>query len=282
MARITQKKEVEQYDKHKYTYKKTNEDKVYQTFLNSIYDEDGKLNVVGKDDIINVEHPEMRKITPIPEEVAIVCRVYDPFEDKEFLVYDVYQWGYYEDGTRTPRIYLQDIGMYREFTWEQKPIPQEVSKGDPVKKKFKDYPTGQTARYEIHFNGENLRRIRAKSNNRTALYVYDLSKSGKGGKDGKIGVPNWKDFEERPFQELMEGSYLLQSRLQAQMKMLEQKEQYLNLREQTMGYNNNNTESTTTTSLSIPAGDIPPPPPPPPPPATSNNNNKNTNNKQQK
>lgn len=221
MTRITQRKELEQFELHKFDYKKTPEDKAYQTFLNSIFDEDGNLHKTGG--------------TDIPEVVVEICRVFDGLDTKkEYLVYDVNQWGHFEDGTRTPYVHLQDIGVWYDYEWVRRQLPMPVYTGTPQRRQYKDYPESSKNKYDIPFTKENLDKIRKKSQPSTRLYVYDTAKSGRGGKDGKIGVAEWKDFEERSFQELIEGTYLLKTKLEQQIKAMQQKEEFLNLREKVL------------------------------------------------
>ena len=247
MTRITQKKELEQFELHKFEYKKTSEDKAYQTFLNSIYDEDGKLNIIGKDDIIDPD-PKKCKITPIPSIIIEVNRVYDKDSNKEYLLYDVLQHGYFEDGTETPHVHLQDNGLWKEYKWAKRPVPLPVYTGTPQRRQFKDYPESSKNRYDIDFNAENIAKIKKQCVPYTRLYVYDLSKSGKGGKDGKIGVENWIDFENRTFKELIEGTYIMKTKMEQQLQALQQREQYLSLREKVLEGREQEQEAATTTT----------------------------------
>lgn len=230
MTKITHAKEWQQYDDHKYVIKKTSEDKAYQTFLNSITDEDGKLYVLGQNDTDE-------KRTPIPEEIIELCRVNDPMNDKEYLVYDVVQWGYFEDGSKSPMIHIQDIGVWRKFEWVKKPLPQSVFSGTPERRKFKDVPESSELQYEIEFSAETVDNLRKKAKN-CRLYVYDLSKSGRGGKDGKIAIDNWDDFKNRSFKELMEGTYLLKNQLENEIKAAKQKQIYLDMERKSLEVKN--------------------------------------------
>jgi hypothetical protein len=221
LTKITHPKEWQQYEDHKFELKKTSEDKAYQTFLNTIMDEDGNLNKIGGKEI--------------PEEIIEMCRVLDPMNDnKEYLVYDVVQWGYMEDGqTKTPMVHLQDMGVWREFEWVKKPIPQPVFSGQPQRRQFKESPESFQLKYDIPFTREEVGKLKPKCKN-TRLYVYDLSKSGRGGKDGKIAVDNWDDFIARPFKELIEGTYLLKNQLQLEINAAKQKQQYLDMERKTL------------------------------------------------
>jgi|SRR5215212_2654858 len=221
MTKVTPAKELEQYEAHNFAFKKTSQDKAYHAFLQSIYDENGELNVVGGRDI--------------PEKIVQICRVYDPIQDKEYLVYDVTQWGYFEDGSRTPTIHIQDVGVWKEYTWHKVPVEQSTTStmatGEPQRRKFKDKPESHETKYELEFSIENVDKLRRKSDNSTMLYVYDLSKNGRGGKDGKIGVQSWVDFKEREFNDLIEGTYLVRRQYELQLQALKDKENFLNLKE---------------------------------------------------
>lgn len=221
MTRITPEKELDQYEAHKFNFRRTSQDKAYHAFKNSIYDNNGELNVIGGKDI--------------PEQIVELCRVYDPVKDKEYLIYDVLQDGYFEDGSKLPTIHLQDCGVWKKYNWRKVPLEQSISSttatGEPQRRQFKDIPDGFETVYDIEFNKENLDKLRQKCDNSTRLYVYDLSKSGRGGKDGKIGVASWKDFEERTFQDLIDGTYILKQQYDTQLRALKEKESFLNLKE---------------------------------------------------
>lgn len=240
MTKVTPAKELEQYDAHKFNFKRTAEDKMYYAFLQSIYDENGELNVVGGKEI--------------PEEIIQLCRVYDPIEEKEYLIYDVYQWGYYYDGSKTPIIHIQDVGVWKEYTWRKIPInesnlqAQSNTASGPARRTFKDTPESHVTKYDIPFTKENVNKIKTKCNNTTFLYVYDLSKSGRGGKDGKIGVKSWEDFTNRSFNDLMEGTYLLKQQYEMQLKAMKEKENFLNLKEKMLASKEHELETASTTS----------------------------------
>ncbi len=240
MTKITQRKEWEQYDAHKFVGKKTSEDKAYQIFLNSITDEDGKLYVLGVNDYIDPVDPKKNKITPVPEEIIELCRVLDPMNDnKEYLVYDIIQWGYFEDGTKSPMIHIQDVGTWRKFEWVRKALPQGINMGDPQpRRQFKEVPESSEVQFDIPFTLENVENAKKKKAKDCRLYIYDLSKSGRGGKDGKIGVDNWDDFTNRSFKELFDGTYLLKTQLEQEIRAAKQKQIYLDMEKKSLDIKN--------------------------------------------
>lgn len=229
MTKITHPKEWEQYDSHKFVVKKTSQDKAYQTFLNSITDGEGKLNILGRDDVLDPKDPNYH-VTPIPEEIIEMCRVFDGADTREeFIVYDITQWGYFEDGTKTPLVHIQDIGEYRFFEWVKKILPQQVFTGDPQRRQFREEPESFKLKYDIPFTEETARKLRDTKGMKARLYVYDTAKSGRGGKDGKIAVDNFEDWVSRPFKDLMEGTYLLRAQLENEIKAAKQKQIYLDM-----------------------------------------------------
>lgn len=205
---ITHPKEWQQFKEHKYEPVKTPEDKSYQTFLNSIFNEDGELNKIGG--------------IQIPEQIIELCRVYSPLDEKEYIVYDVEQWGWFEDGTKTPTIHIQKIPVWKQYEWNREVVNEGTPTSPHKRTKYRERPENPTVVYELEWNEQNLKPLLKKITNLTRLYVYDLSKSGKGGVDGKIAVSSLKDLRERSFQELIEGTYLLTQKLQEQLKYVSQ------------------------------------------------------------
>lgn len=206
---ITHPKELEQFKAHKFQAALTPSDKSYQTFLNSIFNDDGELNKIGG---IN-----------IPEEIQQLCRVLNPMDEKEYIVYDVNQWGWFEDGTITPIVHIQDITIWNQFTWERRAESQGISTTTtPKRTKFKEYPDKPTPQFELEWNESNLKPLLKKITANTQYYCYDLSRSGKGGRDGKISVRSLTELRERTFQELIEGTYLLTQKLSQEIKAVEQ------------------------------------------------------------
>ena len=242
MAKVTVDEEWKQYREHKFEPRKTAEDKAYETFINVITDDEGNLNKIGTNIIEFYQDPtgqlKTKKIhyRRIPERIIQICRVYNPLTNSEYLVYDVEQWGYLEDGGPVKPIHIQDIGTYREFQWDKKPQGKPIFTGTPQKTTFEWDLVGNTIKYTIPFNKEEFDKLKHKMTPVTRLYIYDSSVSGRGGKTGKIGVQNVEDFLNRPFKELMDGSYLLKTRLeheyrtlQIQKDMIEQEKRYLEM-----------------------------------------------------
>lgn len=215
---ITHPKEWEQYKLHKFTPERKSEDKSYQTFLNSIFNEDGELNKIGGKEI--------------PENIQQLCRVYNPMDEKEYIVYDVNQWGWFEDGTRTPTVHIQDVSIWMEFVWERKADRETLSTTtSPKKTKYHEVPEGQgIPHFELEWNEENLKPLLPKITPMTQFYVYDLGRSGRGGRDGKISVRTLKDLRERSFTDLIEGTYLLVHKLEQEIKATQQERAALETR----------------------------------------------------
>ena len=124
--------------------------------------------------------------------------------------------------------------MWKEWRWVKRAMPMPIYTGTPQRRQFKDYPESSINRYDIEFTPANIGKIKAKTVPHTRLYVYDLSRSGKGGRDGKIGVEKWEDFENREFKDLIEGTYIMRTKMEQQLQALQQREQYLDLREKVL------------------------------------------------
>lgn len=245
MARITAPEEWQQYREHNYEIRKRPEDKIYLTFLNTITDSEGKLHRTGKPILINDEKTgDLIKINyrDVPERVIQICRVLDPMENKEYIVYDVEQWGEMEEGEIISPVHIQDIGIYFQFNWVRKANPMGIYTGTPQKRTFKWDYEGYTEKYTQEWDIKFLKTLKEKCTPVTQLYVYNSKISGRGGKGGKFGVDHWDDFINRPFQELFKGTYIYENQLKQEIASAQLKQQALDMERKSIQLNSSKKE----------------------------------------